>query len=112
MTDPFAYDDDATPLMPDEKQGLIPTHVTLRHELNELEQKNILEADRWAFQRKRQVVDESFLCRLHKRMFSDVWKWAGVYRKTERNLGVEPWKIQVEIRQLLDDIPYWIENQT
>jgi len=112
MTDPFAYDDDATPLTPDECQGLIPTHVTLRHELNELEQKNILEADRWAFQRRRQVINEPFLCRLHKRMFGDVWKWAGVYRKTDRNLGVEPWKIPVEMRQLLDDVPYWIEHQT
>jgi Fic-DOC domain mobile mystery protein B len=112
MTDPFAYDDDATPLTADERQGLIPSHVTLRHELNELEQKNILEADRWAFQRKRQIVDESVLYRLHKRMFGDVWKWAGVYRKTERNLGVVPWKIPVEMRLLLDDVHYWIEHQT
>ena len=55
---------------------------------------------------------ERFLCNLHKRMFGDVWKWAGKYRATPRNLGVEPWKIQTEIFQLLDDVRYWIENRT
>ena len=112
MTDPFYQDDDATPLTADERKGLIPTHVTLRRELNELEQKNILEADRWVFQRKRKVLDERFLCNLHKRMFGDIWKWAGKYRSTPRNLGVEPWKIQTEVFQLLDDVRYWIENRT
>lgn len=112
QNDPFYQDDDATPLTPDERSGLIPTHVTLRHELNELEQKNILEADRWVFQRKRKVLDEKFLCNLHGRMFGDVWRWAGTYRTTPRNLGVEPWKIQPEMRQIIDDVRYWIEHET
>jgi len=112
MSDLFYQDDDATPLTPDERNGLIPTHVTFRHELNELEQKNILEAERWAFQRKRNILDEGFLCRLHKRMFGNVWGWAGAYRTTERNLGVEPWKIQPDLYQIIDDVGYQIENQT
>ena len=68
MTEPFEADDDATPLTPEERDGLIPTHVTLRSELNELEQQNILEADRWAFGRKRNVGDDVFLRGLHRRI--------------------------------------------
>ena len=60
MIGPFDVDDAATPITPEERNGLIPTHVTLRHELNELEQQNILEADQWAFGRKRNIVDEAF----------------------------------------------------
>jgi Fic-DOC domain mobile mystery protein B len=103
---------DATPLEPAEREGLIPTHVTLRHELNELEQKNILEADRWAFARKRDVAQEEFLCSLHGRMFGNVWKWAGQYRTTERNLGVPLYKIQPDLVQFLDTVRYWIANST
>lgn len=110
--DPFAYDDDATPLTIDEVNGIIPTHVTLRHELNEIEQKNILEADLWAFQRKRKLLDEVFLCSLHKRMFGKVWKWAGKYRKTDRNIGVDVWQIEADLRKTLDDVRFWIDNET
>ena len=66
MIGPFDADDNATPLTPAERDGLIPTHVTLRSELNELEQQNILEADQWAFQRKRPILDEAFLRGLAK----------------------------------------------
>ena len=103
---------DATPLESAERESLILTHVTLRHELNELEQKNILEADSWAFARKRDVVQEEFLCGLHGRMFGNVWKWAGRYRTTERNLGVPPYKIQPDLVQFLDTVRYWIANNT
>jgi fido (protein-threonine AMPylation protein) len=70
-------DDAATPLTEEELAGLIPSYVTLRPELNEVEQANILEAEEWAFTRERDVLDEGFLKNLHKRMFGRVWKWAG-----------------------------------
>jgi Fic-DOC domain mobile mystery protein B len=108
MTEPFEADDNATPLKPEEREGLIPTHVTLRSELNELEQQNILEADRWAFGRKRNVVDEAFLRGLHRRMFNRVWRWAGTYRTSERNLGIAPYRIEPELRAIIDDARYWI----
>jgi Fic-DOC domain mobile mystery protein B len=110
MIGPFDADGDATPLTFEERNGLIPTHIALRSELNELEQKNIASADRWAFSRKRKVLEESFLRGLHRRMFDRVWKWAGDYRTTERNLGIAPYKIQPELYQILDDARYWIEN--
>jgi Fic-DOC domain mobile mystery protein B len=112
MSGVFDFDSDATPLSPEECEGLIPSHITLRSELNELEQKNIAEADRWAFSRKRNLFDEATLRGLHRRMFNRVWKWAGTYRTTERNIGIEPYRIQPELRQILDDARYWMEHQT
>lgn len=100
MTDLFHADDHATPITPAERDVLIPTHVTLRGELNELEQKNIADADSWAFARKRGVLGESFLLGLHRRMFKRVWRWAGQYRKSDRtNLGIKPHLIQPALRQ-------------
>jgi Fic-DOC domain mobile mystery protein B len=106
-------DDAATPLTPEEREALIPTYITLRGELNEVEQIGIADADRWAFDRRRgNVLDEDFLRQLHKRMFGDVWKWAGQFRTTPRNIGVEAWEIRPQLRQLLDDVLYWVEHQT
>lgn len=114
MNDPLvdADDDAATPLTPEERHELIPSYITTRDQLNEVEQLGIAAADRWAFSRKRQVLDEDFLYRLHKRMFGDVWTWAGAPRTTERNIGVEAIQIGVQLRQLLDDVRYWIEHGT
>ena len=113
MTGPLLGQDDAsTPLEYEERADLIPSYITLRHELNEAEQANILEAEDWAFKRKREMLDEEFLKRLHKRMFGRVWRWAGKFRKTERNIGVDAHRIQVDLRQLLDDCRYWIENSS
>ena len=114
MSDPLvdADDDAATPLTPEERRELIPSYITTRDQLNEVEQLGIAAADRWAFSRKRQVLDEDFLYRLHKRMFGNVWTWAGAPRTTERNIGVEAIQIGVQLRQLLDDVRYWIEHET
>jgi Fic-DOC domain mobile mystery protein B len=111
MTDPLAEQDDAsTPLSPEERDALIPSYITLRGELNEAEQANILEAYEWAFSRKRNVLDEGFLSTLHKRMYGHVWRWAGAYRHTQKNIGIEFYKIPTELRKLLDDCRYWVTN--
>jgi len=113
MSDPLFEDDDAsTPLTAEEREGLIPSYITLRRELNEAEQANILEAEQWAFARKRDVLDVRFLTDLHKRMFGRVWRWAGKFRHTERNVGVDPLRIATDLRLLLDDCRYWIEHGT
>ena len=88
---------DAAPLTPEERDGLIPGHVALRAELKELEQQNILKADRWAFARRPPVLRESFALALHRRMFGDAWHWAGNYRRSGKNIGVSPEQVQVEI---------------
>jgi Fic-DOC domain mobile mystery protein B len=113
MADPLAEQDDAsTPLSAEERDGLIRSDITLRGELNEAEQENILHADAWAFSRKRNVLDEGFLNALHKRMYGNVWRWAGQYRQSQKNIGVEYYKIPTELRALLDDCRYWIEHKT
>ena len=113
MTGPLPERDDAsTPLIPKEWAELVLSYVTLRSELNAAEQANILEAEEWAFARKRDVLDERFVKTLHKRMFARVWRWAGEFRLTERNLGADPNRIAVDLRNLLDDCRYWIENET
>jgi fido (protein-threonine AMPylation protein) len=104
VSDPLFDDEDeaATPLTPEEREGLIPTYITLRRELNEAEQIGIEEADRWAFGRRRDVLDEGFIRGLHKRMFGEVWRWAGDFRTSERNIGIEAYRIGVELRHLLE----------
>lgn len=114
MSDPLFDNEDeaATPITAEEREGLIPTYITLRRELNEAEQIGIADADRWAFARKRDVLDEPFLKNLHKRMFASVWRWAGQYRTTPRNIGVDAYRIAPELHQLIDDVRYWVEHQT
>jgi len=104
--------DDATPLTPEEREGLIPSHLTLRSELNELEEENILAAALWSFQRRRDAVQEPFGRNLHKRMFGKVWRWAGVYRTTNKNIGIEYGMIHARLAETLDRVRYWAENQT
>jgi Fic-DOC domain mobile mystery protein B len=113
MTDPLAPQDNAgTELAEEEREGLIPSYITLRSELNEAEQANILEAEEWASARKRDVREEKFLNNLHKRMYGNVWRWAGQYRTTGKNIGIDAYRVSTELRQLLDDCRYWIENET
>ncbi len=114
MSDPlFDEDDEAnTPLEADEREQLIPSYISLRRELNEAEQINITDAGKWLASRKRDVLDEKFLRNLHKRMFGKVWRWAGDYRKTPRNIGVEAWRIPTNVAQAIDDAKYWVENGT
>lgn len=113
MTDPLLPEDDGgTELSAEEREGLILSYITLRSELNEAEQANILEAEEWAFARKRDPLAERTLDALHKRMYGHVWKWAGTHRTTGKNIGIDAYRIPTDLRQLLDDCRYWIENGT
>ena len=103
----------ATPLDPNEIDGLLPSHITTQEQLNEWEQANIARAMAWlALARKRSVLDESFVRELHTRMFNDTWRWAGSFRSTERNIGVAPEQIAPKLRNLLDDARYWLQHAT
>lgn len=108
-----ATDDAATPLQAEEREQLRPTYITNRAELNQIEHIGVSDADRWVFSRKRaDVLSPTFLLALHKRMFQAVWLWAGAFRVTERNIGVDPLQIDVQLRQLIDDVRYWIDHRT
>ena len=116
MTDLFQEPEDATPLEPQEREGLLQTWITHRRDLNEAEEENIVEGAAWARGRRRlpleRMLSEDFMRTLHKRMFGDVWQWAGTFRATERNIGVQAYRIGMELASLLSDIRYWIEHKT
>ena len=112
MTAPDDVPIHATPLTAEEREGLIPSHVTLHRELNELEQQNILEADTWVFARRHNPLRRAFLRSLHHRMFGEVWRWAGVYRSSNKNIGVDREQIQIRLDEALDNVRYWIEHKT
>ena len=105
----FDGDDEAnTPLTSEEREQLIPSYIALRSELNEAEQINIADGMRWLQSRKRDVLDLDFLNQLHKRMFGNVWRWAGIYRTTARNIGIDAYRIPIELQLAIDDARYWI----
>ncbi len=111
--DIFETDDNSTPLTADEKDGLKLKWITLRSELNEVEARNIAQAQIWLINSKnKDIFSATFLCMLHKKMFGEVWKWAGIFRTTERNIGVAPYQIPIKLMQLFEDVKYWIENKT
>lgn len=106
----FSFPPGASPLDPDEAKGLIPSHITKKSELDLLEQANILDAYDWAFRKKhKNILGEDFLFMLHKRMFQNVWKWAGNIRNSEKNIGVPVFQIRVDLKNLIENIKTWIE---
>jgi Fic-DOC domain mobile mystery protein B len=107
------YPEGATPLDPDEMEGLKFKHVTTRGDLDELEQANIETGLIWlSRQRNHDVLTDTFAIKLHKRLFGDVWNWAGTFRRTEKNIGIDPVHIRVQLRALMDDARYWAAHQT
>ena len=109
----FEYPDGATPINADETEGLLLTHITTRAELDRWEQDNINEALAWVEERKpKDILNEPFMKLLHKKMFCNVWKWAGKFRRSKKTIGVPWYNISVDLKQLCDDVKYWIENKT
>lgn len=108
------YIDGQTPLDEDEKDGLIINSISTRGELDEFEQQNIETAIQWILTRKfknEQIFTEAFIQDLHKRMYGQVWQWAGKYRRTNKNIGVDKLQIPIDLKALLDDAIYWITNE-
>jgi Fic-DOC domain mobile mystery protein B len=103
-----------TPLDEDEKEGLLITTITTHGELDEFEQLGVEKAIEWTMKRKvglQQILTEDFVRELHKRMFGDIWKWAGQFRTSNKNLGVDKNQIRTEVKKLLDDCQYWIDHK-
>ena len=112
MDDLFEQPNDATLLTPEEQRELIPAYIAWRHELNEAEQENIARGQDWALTRRRDLLSEKFVTDLHKQMLGDVWRWAGRFRRTERNLGIPFYEIPLALRQLLADTKAWIQYES
>ncbi|HVA09562.1 MAG TPA: mobile mystery protein B [Acidimicrobiales bacterium] len=101
--------EDTTPLDPEELASLKLSYISTRAELNAAEAVNIEVGLRWAGGGRslHELLDAAFLCELHRRMFGDVWKWAGEYRKTDKNIGIPWWKITTQVVELLLDAAVW-----
>jgi Fic-DOC domain mobile mystery protein B len=107
----FDYAPGATPLDPDEAEGLLPRHITVQGELNAWEEANIVEGARWAMrQKKRNLLEEAFIRELHSQMFSKTWRWAGTFRKSNKNIGVDWTQVSIKLRNLLDNTQYQIDH--
>ncbi len=104
-----------TPLDEDEKEGLLIPTISTRGELDEFEQQNIEQAVQWTLTRnfkQEDIFTKTFVKDVHKRMYKNVWVWAGEFRKTNKNLGVDKWQVPSELKKLLDDVIYWVANKT
>jgi len=90
----------------------MPSHIATRGQLNEWEQQNIVEVERWAFGREhRNLPSFEFVKQLHRRMFGRTWKWAGKFRTTEKNIGVDPAQIPVQVQESVRAIQSQVELQ-
>ncbi len=109
----FHHAPGATPLDHDEAAGLLPDHITTQRQLNEWEARNILSGQIWAFARKHDnLLSLEFLRLMHRKLFGETWKWAGQFRTTEKNIGIEAWKIGAELTTLCGDVAYQIEHKS
>lgn len=107
------YAPGATPLDPDEHAALIPRHIATQGELNEWELQNIIEARQWAVRsREPDMLSADYMRKLHRQMLGKTWRWAGSFRTTEKNIGVAPEQIAIQLRNLADDIHYQLEHDT
>jgi Fic-DOC domain mobile mystery protein B len=111
----FELVDGQTPLDEEEKDGLLIPTITTRGELDEFEQQNIERAIKWTMGRKfkkENILTEDFVRLVHKKMYADVWAWAGEFRKSNKNIGVDRYQIAIELRKLLGDCKFWIDKGT
>jgi Fic-DOC domain mobile mystery protein B len=100
----------ATPLDPDEIQGLIPSHITLQGQLNDYEQENISRARQWAYSRRRgDPLNREFIRTVHRRMFDATWHWAGDFRRSDKNIGCQWTQVPTQLYQLAGDVRAQIE---
>jgi Fic-DOC domain mobile mystery protein B len=109
----FDEQDGQTPLDPDEIAGLKATHLGTKGELNDWEQVNILAAVTWLGRvRQPDVLSEAFCRTLHKKMFDKTWSWAGTFRRSDKNIGCDWTQVSVRLRNLFDNVRYWVEHET
>ncbi len=110
MTVMLDYPPGATPLDADELASMIPRHITTQGDLNEWEQLNIVQGENWARRQRKEILNEAFLRQLHKQLFGETWTWAGEFRKSDKNIGVDWLNIGVELKKLLGDARYQVEH--
>lgn len=111
----FQHSEGQALLDEEEKLGLKIKSIATHGELDEFEQLNIENALEWTIRGKfktERILSEMFVKQLHIKMYGDVWKWAGEFRKSDKNIGFSWTLISSALSILLDDTKYWVENKT
>jgi Fic-DOC domain mobile mystery protein B len=111
----LTYNHGQTPLEEEEKDGLLIPTIATRGELNEFEQQNIELAIQWTLMRsfkQEKIFTEAFIKNVHKQMFKNVWSWAGEFRNSNKNIGVDRRQVEIELKKLFGDVNYWVINNT
>ncbi len=109
------YDYGQTPIETNELNDLKINSISTQSELNELEQQNVEKAIAWSLKRRfsdKEILSEDFIKQVHRKMFDEVWVWAGKFRLTQKNIGVNHYLIPVELRTLIEDCIFWKNNNT
>lgn len=111
----FSYNPGQTPLDSNETEGLVLRTISTQAELDQAEHLNIQLAIEWTLTKKftaDKILEEKFIRDLHHKMYGKVWKWAGKFRTTNKNIGVDKYIISTELKQLLDDAKYWLAHES
>jgi Fic-DOC domain mobile mystery protein B len=103
----------STPLDEEEKEQLIPIGITTRSQLDAEEQLNMLTATVWldgSRMNAKGLLTSKRVQLIHRRMFERVWKWAGKFRRSNKNIGI-PWsQIPMSVDSLINDTLAQIED--
>jgi Fic-DOC domain mobile mystery protein B len=97
----------------DRARYLIPTHLTTVDQLLIREKENGIDARRWALSRRRrkEVLTVAFLIELHRRMFRNIWTWAGQLRRTDHPEGARWPTIGIELNDLVGEARFWSDRK-
>lgn len=109
----FKDRDGQTPLTPELQKGLRPKHIQTMGELDEYEENNIAEGLAWLDHCDEDCSNYAFWKKLHKKLFGDVWDWAGDVRKHALNNPYfhQPQQIWPAFKQLEEDLKFWMEKK-
>lgn len=104
--------DGSTPLDHDQIIGIRFSHLTTMGELDELEDLNIQKGLEWLNRQKDpHYLSTEFICKLHEKLFGDVWKWAGKFRTAEVNISkYRSYDVAPQLKNFFEDAKLWIQN--
>ncbi len=108
----FVTRDGSTPLDHDQIKGIRFSHLTTMGELDEIEDTNIQKGLEWLHHQDHEnILSMEFLCKLHEKLFGDVWKWAGKFRTVEVNISkYRAYDVGPQLKNFFDDVRLWIDG--
>lgn len=108
----FIPRDGSTPLDHDQIKGIRFSHLTTMGELDEIEDTNIQKGLEWLnHQTTDTYLSMEFLCKLHEKLFGDVWRWGGKFRTIEVNISkYRAYDVGPQLKNFFEDIKLWIDG--